>query len=109
MVCRAHDCLTFRHSTLLARLLSTVDPSKAQKRLLSSVEQLIGAGPNADVLLKRAAHVLKALYDADLVEEEAILKWYEKGSKKKVGTKVREAAAPFVQWLKEAEEASASD
>ena len=93
------------HGPLLQRLFAAAaDPAKAQKRLLASVEQMAGAGPHADVLLKRTPALLKALYDLDLLEEDVVLRWFDRGSKKKLGTRVREAAAPFVQWLREADE-----
>ena len=49
-------------------------------------------------------------YDSDLVEESVVVKWYNQASQKDdAGRKVREAAAPFIEWLAKAEEESSAD
>lgn len=45
---------------------------KAQRALLGGVEQLIHKYPE---LIKKAAHIVKGLYDLDICEEENILAW----------------------------------
>jgi len=56
---------------------------------------------------------LQALYQADILEEDVILKWFEDERSKGVGEKLgeetfalRNSAVKFVTWLKEAEEES---
>ncbi|XP_041071179.1 eukaryotic translation initiation factor 5 [Cetorhinus maximus] len=81
---------------------------KAQKYLLGGFECLVRI--HRDQLLPRVPHVLKELYDADLLEEEVILAWAEKVSKKYVpkelAKEIHAKAVPFIKWLKEAEEES---
>ena len=54
--------------------------------------------------------ILKKFYDEDILDEEVILEWAKKVSKKYVSKELSEQihkkAEPFVKWLKEAEEES---
>ncbi len=56
---------------------------------------------------------MKTFYDEDILEEEVILEWAKKVSKKYVSKELSEQihkkAEPFVTWLKEAEEESSED
>lgn len=99
-----------RYRIVLLRFVN--NNHKAQRYLLGAYEMLVGKSfPNQ--LLPKSAHILKAMYDNDLVEEEIILNWAEKVSKKYVSketaSQIHEKAAPFVKWLKEAEEEESSD
>ncbi|CAL8283382.1 unnamed protein product [Lota lota] len=81
---------------------------KAQKYLLGGFECLVKL--HQTQLLPRVPLILKDLYDADLLEEDVIFTWAEKVSKKYVSKElakeIHAKAAPFVKWLKEAEEES---
>jgi len=61
-----------------------------------------------DVLLPKVPHILKAFYDTDILEEEIILEWSNKVSRKYVSKElaqeIHDKAAPFIKWLQEAEE-----
>ena len=50
----------------------------------------------------------QGLYDLDIIDEEVILDWHSKVSKKYVSkelsTEIHTKAEPFIKWLKEAEE-----
>ncbi|XP_053290859.1 eukaryotic translation initiation factor 5 [Pleuronectes platessa] len=81
---------------------------KAQKYLLGGFECVVKL--HQVQLLSRVPIILKELYEYDLVEEDVILAWAEKVSKKYVSKElakeIHAKAAPFVKWLKEAEEES---
>lgn len=91
-----------RHHALLQHF--TDASKKTQKYLIHALEKMIERRP---VLLKRVQHMFIALYELDIVEEEAFTSWAEKVSKKYVSRdlsqKIHEAAAPFLQWLADAE------
>eukprot|EP00042_Codosiga_hollandica_P059649 m.920082 g.920082 ORF g.920082 m.920082 type:complete len:434 (-) comp61084_c0_seq1:105-1406(-) len=94
-------CQTYQ--VLIHRLVG--ENPKAQKYFLGSLEILAEKYAR---IADKFAHVLKTLYDMSLLEEEALLAWAEKVSKKYVSkdlsAQLREKAAPLINWLKEAEE-----
>ncbi|XP_072558758.1 eukaryotic translation initiation factor 5-like isoform X2 [Paramormyrops kingsleyae] len=81
---------------------------KAQKYLLGGFECVVKL--HQAQLLPHITILLKDMYDADLLAEDVILAWAEKVSKKYVSKElakeIHAKAAPFVKWLKEAEEES---
>lgn len=81
-----------------------VKSERDQKMTLFCLEKLCEAEPS---VIARVANILNALYDADILEENIILKWHKHPIKKidqKVATDVREKAQPFIKWLESAEE-----
>ncbi|KAM3919968.1 eukaryotic translation initiation factor 5 isoform 1-T2 [Leptodactylus fuscus] len=84
---------------------------KAQRYLLHGFECVVHM--HQAQLLSKIPHILKEMYDADLLEEEVIFSWAEKPSKKYVSKElakdIRSKAEPFIKWLKEAEEESSGD
>jgi translation initiation factor 5 len=71
--------------------------------LLGGLERLVSV--TYPELLPKTPQIFKLFYDADIVEEEIILAWHEKATKKFAGDKelakkVREAAQPLIDWLK---------
>nr|CAG4649313.1 EOG090X05QT [Scapholeberis mucronata]SVE93600.1 EOG090X05QT [Scapholeberis mucronata] len=94
------------YKTLLTR--ATHENPKAQKALLGGVECIIQL--NQAALLPKVSHILKGLYDLDLVDEEVMFEWSSKPSRKYVSkelnAEILAKAQPFITWLKEAEEES---
>eukprot|EP00891_Asterochloris_glomerata_P005345 jgi/Astpho2/5345/Aster-05895 len=98
------------------------DDNTSQIAQLLALEYLVGVtAPHrlGETILAATMHnssaeisqALKALYDEDIVEEDLILAWADKPVAGKVlgipaatAKAVREAAAKFVEWLKEADE-----
>lgn len=84
---------------------------KAQRYLLHGFECVVSI--HQAQLLSKIPHILKEMYDADLLEEDVIISWADKPSKKYVSKElakdIRAKAEPFIKWLKEAEEESSGD
>ncbi|PVU86168.1 hypothetical protein BB560_006801 [Smittium megazygosporum] len=97
-----------KHTPLL---LSFGDTEKCQKAILGGFERFMAE--NAPSLIPKSAHILKSLYENDLVDEEVILQWAEKPSKKYVdretSKEIHMHAERFIQWLREAEDDSEDD
>jgi len=85
---------------------------KAQKAVLGGIEILI-AKEYRKVLLPKTLHIVKHLYDLNIVDEAVLLEWGQKPSKKYVSKEenamILKEALPFIKWLAEAEEESDED
>lgn len=85
--------------------------AKSQKYLIGGIEQVINL--HKDTLLPKVALIFKALYDLDILDEEVLIEWHAKVSKKYVtkelSTEIHAKAEPFIKWLKEAEEEESSE
>jgi len=89
----------------ISLLKEFVSNDKAQLGVLNGVVQLVGKD---ETLRKAVPHILKGLYDEDILEEEVLIKWHTKKSKGDTA-KVKEAGTVFIDWLKNAEEESDED
>ncbi|KAL7941968.1 domain found in IF2B/IF5 domain-containing protein [Trichoderma barbatum] len=91
-----------------------VTSEKHEKALLGGTERLLGTllKENPDTL-QQVVKILQLYYHHDLVSEEVVIPWGSKASKKYVDVstsrKVRKAAEPFINWLKEADEEESSE
>mmetsp|Transcript_1280 Transcript_1280/g.3851 ORF Transcript_1280/g.3851 Transcript_1280/m.3851 type:complete len:498 (+) Transcript_1280:417-1910(+) len=90
------------------------EDSSKQVAQLVALEYLIGCVLPGKI--KQTAAALQALYNEEVVVEDVILAWYEKQSAAKVvgvdpdtAAKVRAAATPFVDWLREASDEEESE
>ncbi|KAL7814974.1 domain found in IF2B/IF5 domain-containing protein [Trichoderma aethiopicum] len=91
-----------------------VTSEKHEKALLGGTERLIGSlGKENPEMFQQVVKVLQLYYHHDLVSEEVVIPWGSKASKKYVDVstsrKVRKAAEPFINWLKEADEEESSE
>ncbi|XVF81882.1 hypothetical protein PTKIN_Ptkin15bG0191500 [Pterospermum kingtungense] len=87
-------------------LASAVAQDEGSQLLLLKAIGSFCAGASSSSL-KEVALVLKALYDADVLEEEYILQWYEEGLKGEIkGSQIWKNAKPFIDWLRSAESES---
>eukprot|EP00056_Hartaetosiga_gracilis_P018003 m.9234 g.9234 ORF g.9234 m.9234 type:complete len:423 (-) comp6308_c0_seq1:108-1376(-) len=88
----------------------TNDRPKLQRRLLSAFEILI---VSKKLEHKQIVNLLNAVYQLDIVEEDAIRGWFGKPSKKfvkkSISKEIRVAAKPFIDWLDQEEEEDDDD
>ncbi|GBP33920.1 Eukaryotic translation initiation factor 5 [Eumeta japonica] len=96
-----------RYRALLVRF--THGDLRAQRSALHALDVMCA---ERSTLLAKVPAILKLLYDADVVEERAVLEWAAKPSRKyaprDVAVEVRRRAQPFLDWLKEADEEDSS-
>ncbi|KAE8683572.1 Eukaryotic translation initiation factor 5 [Hibiscus syriacus] len=92
----------------LATAAAATKEEGCQMMLLHSIESFCGnASPDA---AKEVALVIKVLYDDDILEEEFIMEWYEKGMNgSNKSSQIWKNVKPFIEWLQNAESESESE
>ncbi|KJE91864.1 translation initiation factor 5 [Capsaspora owczarzaki ATCC 30864] len=89
----------------------TDENKRAQRYVLGALEALIEL--YRATLLPKTSHILKAMYDNDILDEAEIIRWNDKPSTKyvseEVSKEIHKAAATFVTWLKTADEEDDDD
>ncbi|VDN52020.1 unnamed protein product [Dracunculus medinensis] len=73
-------------------------PVKNQIQALAAMEEYLSTTPNFKSLLAKTVHMF---YESDIIEEDAILSWYESVDS---NSSIYELVKPIVSWLKEADE-----
>lgn len=93
----------------LKYLLPHASDAAGQLSHLVAFEYLVGVELKDH--LREVPRVLKAMYDADVAEEDVIIAWFRKNNAGAVldvplsgGKAVRDAAQPFIAWLEEADD-----
>lgn len=81
-------------------LSGVVQDENSQSMLLGAIEAFCNHARSEAV--KEVALVLKTLYDEDILEEDIIFQWYDKGSTGNA-SQIWKNVKPFVEWLKSAE------
>lgn len=75
--------------------------------LLRTIEEFADKSASNSSPLKEVAMVVKGLYDADALEEEHIMQWYQEGLKgDRKDSQVWKNMKPFIHWLQNAESES---
>lgn len=81
-------------------LSRVVQDENSQSMLLGAIEAFCN-NARAEAV-KEVSLVLKVLYDEDILEEDIIFQWYDKGSAGNT-SQLWKTVKPFVEWLKSAE------
>ena len=93
-----------KNAELLRRF--TGENLKGQKYLIGGIEKTIES--YEATLLPKVHLIFNELYEEDILDEEIIMGWAKKVSKKNVSKelaqKIHDKTAPFIKWLREAEE-----
>jgi hypothetical protein len=93
-----------KHLKHYTSLLSAITGSgRSQLVLINKIQDYCYENTN---FLKVFSKIIQLFYRADVLSEDAILKWHSEGKGKSV---IMEQLKPFVEWLKHAEEESGDE
>ncbi|XP_057436488.1 eukaryotic translation initiation factor 5-like [Lotus japonicus] len=91
---------TIKRKSYLAAAVAEEEGS--QLLLLHAIEEF--SCKSASSALKEVALILKTLYDADVLDEDNIVQWYQKGLKgDDKNSVIWKNVKPFIEWLQTAE------